>query len=328
MTTSELAVIEHRGDVVPANSAAMSANPALVYLASLSPGSRPTMHRALEAIAGILTRSDRADPLGIRWHDLRFQHTAAIRSELAARFSPSTANRMLSALRGVLKAAWRLGLMSADDYGKAAAIERVKGERVIAGRAVAPGELAGLLNTCEQDPIGIRDAAVISVLYACGLRRAELVGLDLADYERADGGGRLRVSGKGNKQRVVPVAGGAALALADWLAVRGDGYGALFVAIGNRNRGGRLTTQAVYAMLKARATAAGIPTLSPHDMRRSFVGDLLDAGADIATVQKLAGHADPMTTARYDRRDERAKVAAVSRLHVPYTRRVLQGGAG
>ena len=168
----------------------------------------------------------------------------------------------------------------------------------------------------------IRDR-IIAVLYAGGLRRAELVDLDLANYETTAEGARLVVLGKGNKQRSVPLAGGAARALGDWLAVRGDAAGPLFHVVGNRNRGGRMTTQAVYAMLKARATAAGVASLSPHDLRRTFVGDLLDAGADIATVQKLAGHASPATTARYDRRGEAVKRAAVDRLHVPYTRRVL-----
>ncbi len=280
------------------------------------------MRRALKVIAGVLTQGDDVHIEAMPWHRIRYEHAATVRSELAARYAYSTVNRQLSALRGVLKAAWRLGLMSAEEYRRAADVQRVTGERVVAGRAVESGELAALLGTCEQDARGIRDAAIIAMLYAGGLRRAELVGLDLSHYERTEGGGRLTVKGKGNKERVVPLAGGAARALEDWLTVRGDAPGR-FTGAGNRQRGGRLTTQAVYTMLKTQASAAGVPALSPHDLRRTFVGDLLDAGADIVTVQKLAGHASPMTTARYDRRDERAKAAAVARLHVPYKKRVL-----
>jgi len=302
----------------------LDVNPAAVYLAGLAPSSRDTMRRALDIIARIIG-GDAAGYLAVPWARLRFQHTAAIRSELATRYSHATANRMLSALRGVLKAAWKLGQMSAEAYQAAADVDHVIGESVPAGRSVASGELAALLNTCRQDIGGIRDAAMIAVLYACGLRRAELVNLDLAHYERTEGGGRLLVHGKRNKQRYVPLVEGAARALGDWLTVRGDAAGPLFHVVGNRNRGGRMTTQAVYAMLKARAEAAGIPTMSPHDLRRTFVGDLLDAGADIVTVQKLAGHSSVETTARYDRRDEKAKAAAVARLHVPYHRRALAG---
>lgn len=304
-------------------------NPAAVYLAGLAPSSRDTMRRALDIIARIIG-GDAAGYLAVPWAQLRFQHTAAIRAQLATRYSHATANRMLSALRGVLKAAWKLGLMSAENYQAAADVDHVIGESVPAGRSVPSGELAALLNTCRQDIGGIRDAAIIAVLYACGLRRAELVNLDLAHYERQSGllsagGGRLLVHGKRNKQRYVPLVEGAARALGDWLTVRGDAAGPLFHVVGNRNRGGRMTTQAVYAMLKARAEAAGIATMSPHDLRRTFVGDLLDAGADIVTVQKLAGHSSVETTARYDRRDEKAKAAAVARLHVPYHRRALAG---
>lgn len=316
-------VVVGQHDLATVGPAQLDRNPAAVYLAGLSPSSRDTMRRALDVIARVLTPNDPADYSVVPWHLLRFQHTTAIRSQLAERYSHTTANRMLSALRGVLKAAWKLGLMTADDYQTAASMGRVIGETVPAGRSVPSGELAALLNTCQQDTAGIRDAAIIAVLYACGLRRAELVGLDLGHYERTEGGGRLLVHGKRNKQRYVPIVDGAARALADWLAVRGDAAGPLFHVIGNRNRGGRMTTQAIYAMLKARATAAGIATLSPHDLRRTFVGDLLDAGADIVTVQKLAGHSSVETTARYDRRDERAKVTAVARLHVPYQHRVI-----
>ena len=118
---------------------------------------------------------------------------------------------------------------------------------------------------------------------------------------------------------------GAAAALADWLTIRGDGPGALFVNIwkGGHLKGNRLTTQAVYHILQKRAAQAGVKDLSPHDFRRTFVGDLLDAGADIAVVQRLAGHASVTTTARYDRRPEQAKRKAARLLHVPYRRRTL-----
>ncbi len=320
MDMSGLVAVEQH-DLITTEGGRFDRNPAAVYLAGLAPSSRATMRRALDVIAGMLGGA--ADGLGVPWERLRFQHTAAIRAQLAERYSHTTANLMLSAMRGVLKAAWKLGMMSADEYQTAASVERVIGETVPAGRSIPSGELAALLNTCAQDAAGIRDAAVIAVLYACGLRRAELVNLDLAHYERIEAGGRLLVHGKRNKQRYVPVVDGAARALGDWLAVRGDEHGPLFHVVGNRNRGGRMTTQAVYAMLKARATAAGIATLSPHDLRRTFVGDLLDAGADIVTVQKLAGHSSVETTARYDRRDEKAKAAAVARLHVPYMRRSI-----
>jgi integrase len=121
---------------------------------------------------------------------------------------------------------------------------------------------------------------------------------------------------------------GAADALADWLAIRpedheheSEGGGPLFFPI---NKGGhilvgdRLTEQAIYKMLKKRAQEAGVKDFSPHDLRRTFVSDLLDAGADIATVQKMAGHANVTTTARYDRRPEEAKRKAAGLLHVPY----------
>jgi site-specific recombinase XerD len=299
-------------------------NPAAVYLAGLSPSSRRVMQNALDTIAQMATNSDQAAALTFPWHELRFQHTAAIRAALAERYAHSTANRMLSAMRGTLKAAWKLGQMTAEDYHAAASVDNVKGQTVPAGRHIPSGEVVSLLDTCDQTEAGIRDAAIIALLYGAGLRRAELVGLDLADYDPGDG--TLKVSGKGNKQRFIHVVNGAAAALADWLTVRGDAPGALFLGTGNRQSGGRLTDQAIYKMLQRRAEAAGVESLTPHDFRRTFVGELLDRGADISTVQQLAGHADVTTTARYDRRGEAAKRKAAELLHVPYTSRTLQPG--
>jgi len=310
--------------LIPADEAALDEQPVAVYLAGLSASSRRTMLGALDTVARVLTADERVTAWDIPWQQLRFQHTQAVRSVLQERYAHTTANRMLSALRGVLKAAWKLGLMSAEDYHKAASAQSVRGETLPAGRALATGEIVALLSTCEQNPLGVRDAAIISLLYGCGLRRAELVALNLDDYLERDGEPELRVRGKGNKQRAVPL-GSARPALLDWLRIRTRDQGPLFWGIGNRNRRHRLTDQAVYNMLSKRARMAGVERLSPHDFRRTYVGDLLDAGADIVTVQKMAGHADPATTSRYDRRGSRARHKAASLLHVPYVRRSLPG---
>ena len=128
---------------------------------------------------------------------------------------------------------------------------------------------------------------------------------------------------RGRKARLVYVDNGALDALADWLALRGDEPGPLFLPI---NKGGaiswrRLTGQAVYNLLQKRATGGVVKAVSPHDLRRTFVSDLLEAGADISTVAQLAGHASVQTTARYDRRGEAAKKRATGLLHVPWRRR-------
>ena len=309
----------------------LATNPAAVYIASLeSAASRRTMRGALDKIAGTLLEGTDAE--GFPWASLRFQHVQAIRSKLAETYTYTTANKMLSALRGVLKVAFNLGQIGAEEYRRAVEVKGIKGETLPAGRSIAPGEMAAMLNDCanDQSAAGARDAALIALLYTCGLRRAELVKLDMADYDRENGA--LTIHGKRNKERLCYVVNGAAAALVDWLAIRGTAEGPIFLPIrrGGHIKTGRLTTQAVYHILSKRAEASGVSDLSPHDFRRTFVGDLLDAGADIATVQKMAGHANVQTTARYDRRPEAAKQKAAGLLHVPYTRRTFDvaGAAG
>lgn len=130
-------------------------------------------------------------------------------------------------------------------------------------------------------------------------------------------------AGKGRKDRLTYLTVGPADALRDWLALRGDAPGPLLCPV---NKGGRITirqmtAQAAMAVLQKRAKQAGVAHVSPHDLRRTLISHLLDAGADIATVQQLAGHANVQTTTRYDRRGEAAKRKAAALLHVPYYRR-------
>ena len=327
-------------------------NPATVYLARLAPGSRRTMRGALATVAAICVpdADPPPDPEAFPWEAFQAEHAKAVRAVLAERFKYTTANKTLSALRGVLREAWELGLMETEHYHRAAAVRAVKGSSAVAatGRSLARGELRALIEACltprsprkGDAPIvtekGQRDAALVALGYGCGLRRDELATLMIGDLDLVQR--RVVVRGKGNKERVVPIPPGAFHALRDYLAIRVEGLvdargeASLLASLYKEmplfvraRRGGRLdrdadtlTGQAVYHVLKTRAKEAGVEAFSPHDLRRSYVGDLLDEGADLSVAQQLAGHASPTTTAGYDRRGERAKEQAASRLDVPY----------
>lgn len=295
-------------------------NPAAVYLASLNTEQgRRTMLQALNTIADILS-GGQADAFTCDWGAVRYQHVMAVRAQLAVRYKPGTVNKMLSALRGVLKAAKNLGQMPPDAYSNAVDIRGIKNATLPAGRELSAGEIGVLLMTCGQDnsPAGVRDAALIAVLYGAGLRRAEIVELNLADY--VPDKGKLVVRGKGQKERIAWLNDRANAALNEWLAVRGDEDGPLFWHVNKADKlvNRRLTTQAIFHILRKRGDEAGLRDFSPHDLRRTFVSDLLDAGADIATVARMAGHANIQTTARYDRRPEETKRRAAGLLHIPY----------
>jgi site-specific recombinase XerD len=308
--------------------APLTRNPAAIYLAGLDEGSRRTMRQALNTLAallGVAPQQDGADNtmpyLACPWGELRYPHTTALRAALAQRYAPATANKMLAALRRVLQEAWRLGLLSAEDYARARDLRPITGETLPVGRALSGGELAALLATCAADrrPAGVRDAALIATLYSTLVRRSEVVSFTLDDFDAEEGTLRVR-HGKGRKARLTYLAPGARAAIDAWLAVRGTEAGPLFLPLTKSGKAmlRPMRPQAVAEVLARRAAQASVAACSPHDLRRSGIGDLLDAGADIATVQQLAGHADPATTARYDRRGERAKRRAAHLLHIPY----------
>ena len=155
------------------------------------------------------------------------------------------------------------------------------------------------------------------MLFGCGLRRAEIIALDLADYDALTG--EVRIVGKRNKQRRNYVTHGAKAALDAWLTIRDTQPGPLFVRIRKNNQVSltRLSAQTVWDLLSAYTEAHNRAAIRPHDCRRTYASQLLDAGADLAVVQQLMGHSDPKTTALYDRRGEVAKQHAAQLVHVP-----------
>ncbi|MEZ5092196.1 tyrosine recombinase XerC [Nocardioides sp.] len=152
----------------------------------------------------------------------------------------------------------------------------------------------------EDGPVGLRDVAVLELLYATGMRVGELVGADVddVDHDRRV----MRVFGKGRKERTVPYGAPAAAALAAWLregrpqlAIAGSGP-ALFLGV----RGRRLDQRAVRTLVHARVAAVpGAPDIGPHGLRHTAATHLLEGGADLRSVQELLGHASLATTQRY-----------------------------
>jgi integrase/recombinase XerC len=139
-----------------------------------------------------------------------------------------------------------------------------------------------------------RDRAILEVLYATGVRVAELAGLDMEDTDLGEGS--VRVLGKGRKERIVPLGSKAVDAVRAYLGGREDSRGPLF-----RNaRGGRLTVRSLHRIVRARARAAGLAgRVTPHTLRHTFATHLLNAGADLRLIQELLGHARLATTQRY-----------------------------
>lgn len=295
-------------------------NPVTLYLSSLrSEHSRRTMREALAVCASLLT-GEELDITTVPWHELRVAHTTALASRLAERYAPSTARQRLAALRGVLKACWRLDLIAEHDYRKAIDIDPVRGDTADSGRALAPTEVVSLLAACQADPssTGIRDYAVVALLYNSGLRRSEVVAVLVDDYVERERRVTIR-QGKGRKARTVYLSDDVVRALQRWQRAGAMQRGPLFRAISKAKRvlERGLSDQAIWYILDRRASQAGIPPVRPHDMRRTTISTLLDQGVDLITVQRIAGHASPTTTAKYDRRDERAKRAAGARMTLP-----------
>jgi integrase/recombinase XerC len=172
--------------------------------------------------------------------------------------------------------------------------------------ALLDGVAAGKL----ERPHPARDLAILELLYGCGVRVSELVGLNLDDLDRGERW--LRVRGKGRKERQVPFGGKAADALERYLAERASGEQALFL----NHRGGRLTDRGVRGIIKLYATLiAGDSSLHPHSFRHAFATHLLSDGADLRSIQELLGHARLSTTQKYTQVSLTDLMAVYDRAH-------------
>ena len=218
--------------------------------------------------------------------------------------SRATVARKLAAVRSFYRELTRVGAMTANP---AALVATPKQEKRLP-RPMSEEEVRALLDSAfGGEPADARDRAILELLYATGCRVSELVGADLGDLELSrEGEGMLRVLGKGRKERLVPIGRPAVTALRLWLGardatepsgpVRAADRDALFL----NQRGGRLTDRSVRRILDARLQRAALEgKVSPHALRHSFATHLLNAGADLRSIQELLGHASLSTTQKY-----------------------------
>lgn len=228
----------------------------------------------------------------------RIDHLA-IRAWLAhqhrRQLSRASMARRLSALRSFFRFLMREGIVEANPARTVATPKREK----YLPSVLQPPDLAVLLEQPDETPLGLRDRAWIELLYAAGIRVGELVGIDVDDVElRAR---LLKVRGKGSKERIVPFGRKAEEAVRQWLGARAGLVSdpdetALFV----NHRGGQISARSIRRLLDRYVRAAALRAgISPHTLRHSFATHLLNAGADLRSIQELLGHASLSTTQKY-----------------------------
>ncbi|MBL4981508.1 site-specific integrase [Pseudomonas fluorescens] len=295
-------------------------NPLTLYLTRLAPSSQLTMRYVLQ---------DAADRLGfedlnleeIDWHLLQPEHVIALVAALREDgLAPNTSSLYVNAVRGVMNEAWRMSLISQDHLLKMRSVKAAPGTRLSQGRNLRRTLIREMLDVCAADPRpqGLRDAAVIGLLYGSGMRKSESVNLDLAQVnfdERS-----LRVIGKGNKELVKYAPDWAFAKLQAWLAFRrehlkegeqDDSFLFNRIRRGSHITRERITKHAIYYIARQRGDQVGVKIM-PHDFRRSFITRVIEEH-DLSIAQKLAHHTNIQTTASYDVRDDNERRRAVDR---------------
>jgi integrase/recombinase XerC len=295
-------------------------NPLTLYLTRLAPSSQLTMRYVLQ---------DAADRLGfedinledIDWHLLQPEHVIALVAALREDgYAPNTSSLYVNAVRGVMNEAWRLNLISQEHLLRMRTVKAAPGTRLSQGRNLRRSLIREMMEVCAADPRpqGLRDAAVIGILYGSGMRKSESVNLDLAQINFEERS--LRVIGKGNKELIKYAPDWAFAKLQAWLAFRreqlkegeqDDSFLFNRIRRGSHITRERITKHAIYYIARQRGQQVGVKIM-PHDFRRSFITRVIEEH-DLSIAQKLAHHTNIQTTASYDVRDDNERRRAVDR---------------
>jgi integrase/recombinase XerC len=234
-----------------------------------------------------------------RWADLRVHNMRRYAAtQFAGGLSPRSIQRRLSGQRSFMGYLIREGKLKNNPVADVSAPKAPK--RL--PDALDVDQMARLLDIEGDDRVASRDRAIMELLYSSGLRLAELVGLDIGDVDLNDG--LVRVTGKGNKERIIPVGRKALAAVTEWQRIRANEAAVEEQALFVGRRGRRISPRTVQAMVRRRAVAAGLPKrVYPHLFRHSFATHMLESSGDLRGVQEMLGHADISTTQVYTHLD-------------------------
>ena len=302
-------------DTVGTDAPLQHSNPASLYLASLqgSEASRTTARSVMKQIALLCDH----EPDTFPWHRLDRATVLALLEKLKQKgLADNTRNLYLSIIKGVTREAMLHQQMADHQFSLIEQIRAIKLQRLAVGRALHIDEIAKLIDHCLHDEgaAGVRDAALLAILFGCGPRRAEVVTIDINKLNFRDRS--IKVIGKGNKERELEMPPRTIDLVKTWLEESGLAFGPLFRPVNRWNQitqDRRLTARGVYDIVTRRVKQAGLDKASPHDLRRSFLTYLLDNGEDLATAADMAGHASADTTRRYLRHQKRRNRAAATK---------------
>ncbi len=233
------------------------------------------------------------------WHEITLHH---VRAYVAARHRAGLGGRSLQRTLSTLRSFFHFLIREGQaDHNPAVSVRAPKAAKRLP-KALDVDQAARLLNGNSNNPLEVRDLAMLELLYSSGLRLAELIGLNRSDVDLRDAS--ARVTGKGNKTRIVPVGRHACAALQTWLQVRAQLAGAEEAALFVSQRGTRLTPRAVQQRVKRWGLRQGLEApLHPHMLRHSCASHVLESSSDLRAVQELLGHADIATTQIYTHLD-------------------------
>ncbi|MBP6082134.1 MAG: site-specific integrase [Providencia sp.] len=281
-----------------------TSNPATSYLLRLrSKQSQKTMRSCLSSVVKMFRGED---PFTFDWSIMdRDSVQLVLQKLILEKKTPNSINLILSAIKGVTEEARASRIIDSDTYQDIRSIRRIRGNRVGRGRSLSSSEITAIYQhlDCLNSAVSIRDAAIVSIMLGCGLRRAEVTLLDIKDINFDNNA--VNIMGKGNKERTNFMPNDTLRRTRLWIeTVRGDHAGAVFTRIRKNDdvTCDRITTDGLRYLIDKLVKESELESFTPHDCRRTYATKLLDLGEDLLTVREAMGHSSVATTQRYDKR--------------------------